>query len=239
MRNAILNIPEMLARIQAFGGLREVQNFASSCQTVRKYVKATLKTRWSNAMTQRPSPEQEFTDRDQLVAAVQPEVKVGQVVEVWDQVNVRSKYTPHAVYIVKAIKPKSRTFVPEEGFGPQNGWYSCIQFGVEMRLLMQYRNDEGQQHNSKPSSWKDKWNGKENQLFWNPTVNTNQLQNIIDMPGCHVHIVESFEDYVLDWKAFYRTAVPARAWNNQNEGPNLPKWIIKLAGKVKHLIPNA
>ncbi len=202
-------------------------------------MRATHKTRWSNALTQSPEGVA-FDQRAQLVAPVQPDVKVGQVVELWTQDSVRCQYFPYAVYIAKKMIPTKRVFVPEQGFGPQNGWYENLSsFGVELRLIMKYP-EEGQTHAPQPRKWTARWNGKQNQLFWNSALETNQLQDVITMPdNCHIYVT-NLEDYISKWKAFYTTGqmTAPGVWNNQNRGPTLPRWIKKLAGKHEWLIDN-
>ncbi len=136
--------------------------------------------------------------------------------------------------------PTKRVFVPEQGFGPQNGWYENLSsFGVELRLIMKYP-EEGQTHAPQPRKWTARWNGKQNQLFWNSALETNQLQDVITMPdNCHIYVT-NLEDYISKWKAFYTTGemTAPGVWNNQNRGPTLPRWIKKLAGKHEWLIDN-
>ncbi len=218
MRRAVLNIPEMMARIQAFNADQDVHNFASTCKTVRKFMKRDETLRWKQVMSQRP--ERQANDlavvdyRNGLILEEQPEIKVGQVVEWYCQNNVKSS----CAYIVQKI---------EKG---------TTKFKVHLRLLC--LEATVWTVTSKPRSWvRVLTGGQLNKVRRTPFP---QFENVMDMgPWTYLHIIESFEDYVPTWKKFYKNVCCSRKWNNYKKGPNLPKWMINLAGKNKHLIPNA
>ncbi len=174
--------------------------------------------RWTQVMSQRPELQDNYLAavdyRKGLLLEQQPEIRVGQVVEFFHQNNTKPSYT----YIVQKIE------------------MGTTKFKVHLRLLC--LEATWLTVTSKPRSWtRVLKEGELNKVRRTPFP---QFENVMDMgPHTHLHITESFEDYVPTWKEFYKNVRISRKWNNYRRGPNLPKWIINLAGKNKHLIPNA
>ena len=218
MRRAVLNIPEMMARIQAFNADREVHNFASTCKTVRKFMKTDDKLRWTRVMSQRPERQDNYLAaidyRKGLLLEQQPEIRVGQVVEFFYQNDTKPLHT----YIVQKIE------------------MGTTKFKVHLRVLCLEATLFSV--TSKPRCWtRVLEDGELNKVCRSPCP---RFEHEMDMGSdTHLHITESFEDYVPRWKEFYKNVRRSRRWNNYRRGPNLPKWIINLAGENKHLIPNA
>jgi hypothetical protein len=214
-KNAILNIPEVMARIQAFNDDRAVHNFASTCKIVRRSMKRDPEPVWTRVMSQRPEQQVDYIAaidyRQGLLLEEQPKIKIGQVLEVYHRNNT----TPSSSYIVQKIEKGAKDFK------------------VRLRLLYDAS------YADKPPRWiRTLTHGQRNTVCRKSLFP--RFRDVLETGSyTHLYITESFEDYVPIWKQFYRTLDVSQKWNNYTRGPNLPKWIINLAGKNKHLIPNA